>query len=369
MSLRKTFIYLLLATYLTCLSPVVTAVPASALTLAESMYLKGKHFNEISNWPEAVKALDQAIKLNPRNAEAYLERAWTNMELKNYQASLHDCNKCRQLDEVYLLPFIIAGHCRKHLNEYEKAVENFSAFIEASPYTAQPYLDRAAVYDLMGRKDLAKIDRARASRNLSRLSEKLNYLATTYLITGPRLTEAKNQILRVDPYDRHNTMRRISLLGCSEQLKLSPQKRELLLLRSRLYRELGENEKAIADISQVINIPAAKGGHINWNLDQTLFDRAELYERIEDYDRAIADYKRILSIDDDSEDAYRKKGDCEMALKKYAEAAADYTLAIKHQLDPAAKYFELRAIAYEKMGKTDLATSDRKRVKEIKSKH
>jgi len=89
---------------------------------------------------------------------------------------------------------------------------------------------------------------------------------------------------------------------------------------------------------------------------------------VNDYTRACSDYGRIISLDPDSEDAYRRKADCEFLLKKFPEAVSDYTLAIKHQSDPPARDFELRARVYEKMGKTDLADLDRKRASEIERK-
>ena len=49
-----------------------------------------------------------------------------------------------------------------------------------------------------------------------------------------------------------------------------------------------------------------------------------------------------------------------MHLHKYDIAVGDYTMAIKYGKVEAPKFLRARAAAYEKCGKTDLATKDRK---------
>jgi len=249
----------------------VIALPAYAQNSnAQLMLEKGCQFNQTKNWPAAVSVLNQAIRLNPRLAEAYLERAAAYLEMGKYSLSVADCEKSLQIDNQILLPYVILGDCYKRMHDNLKSVENYSKFIESAPTAAQPYFDRAKVYELMGKSDLAKIDRARGSRNEVRYAERLNALATTYAITGARLTAAKTQLIRIDPYNRHNTMSHVLIEACTYQLSVAPFNRLAYLLRGRLYKQTGQVEKAIADYSQVINIPAGKGGHINWNVGQRL---------------------------------------------------------------------------------------------------
>ena len=99
-----------------------------------------------------------------------------------------------------------------------------------------------------------------------------------------------------------------------------------------------------------------------------MFDRANLYFATRDYARAIADYSKIIELDDDSEDAYQKRGDCQFALGQYKKALDDYNLALKHEVDPTAESYRARANVYEKLGKLELAAKDRKSAQEAQQK-
>ncbi len=359
----------LIFTALIFLFALVSADSALAAENDDLRFLqKGRDLNQSRQWIAAVKVLNQALAINPRLVEAYFERGAAQCELGNYPLCISDCNKCLQLDVHYFLPYVVLGDCYAHMHQLPKALENYSKYIELMPNSVQAYFDRAKIYDQMGKADLAKSDRSRGARNEGRAAQELNQLTASYSISGSKLAAAKEAIIRKDPYNRFNTVRQVLIDGCTEQLRKTPLSRNWFLIRGRLYRDTRQFEKALADYTQVMNIPPGKGGHVDWNLDQTLFDRGELYMNVGDYARASGDYARIIAIDDDSEEAYAKKAECEFALKKYEQAAADYSLAIKHQIYPTGKLYNARAKAYDKMGKKDLAEQDRKLAKETERK-
>jgi TonB family protein len=93
--------------------------------------------------------------------------------------------------------------------------------------------------------------------------------------------------------------------------------------RSRLYKEKGDFDKAIADMDRTIELAPAESNHY--------VTRAGLYEQKGDYEKAVGDYSKAIGISADGA-VYRDDG-----LKSY---------------------YELRAAAYRKLGRDDLARQD-----------
>ncbi len=354
---------------LSCFLAVSSTCGAFATLNEDTRFLQqGRDFNQARQWSAAVKSLDQAIAINPRLVEAYLERGAAFVELGKYPQAVADCSKCLKLDGHFYLPYVILGDCYGRMHHLPQSLENYSKYIEVLPESAQPYFERAKVYEQLGKADLAKSDRLRGARNEARSVQELKLLTTAYCISGPKLAVAKDAVIKKDPYNRFNTVRRMLIVGCTEHLKKAPLSRRWFLIRGRLYRDIRQFDQALADYSQVINIPPNRGGHVDWNLDQTLFDRGDIYMNVGDYGRACADFARIIAIDEDSEEAYAKKGDCEFELKKYDQAVADYNLAIKHQIYPTATLYYSRAKAYDKLGKKDLSEKDRQLARGMEKK-
>lgn len=327
----------------------------------------GRKLGLSRQWQEASKYFQKAIALNPRLPEAYHEDGIAQMELGHYKEALSDCEQALRLESTYIPPYLTMGDIYAKLHQYSKAIDNYSMYISGYPDLPQTYLSRAKAYEALGKTALAKRD-----QSLARQAEKKVDLQVDRLLNQYGIAKEKQAALKAkyknDPFNKQLTMQQIHIEGRSCYLKKNPFSRRDYLYRSRLYRDTAQAEKAIADLTKVIEIPANKGGHVDWNLDQTLFDRANLYFSIHDYAHAIADYSKIIELDDDSEDAYQKRGDCQFALGQYTKALDDYNLALKHEVDPTAESYKARANAYEKLGKPELAAKDRKSAQEAQKK-
>lgn len=77
-----------------------------------------------------------------------------------------------------------------------------------------------------------------------------------------------------------------------------------------------------------------------------------------DYAKAIADCNVLLKFDPTSAEVFRDRADYNMKLAKYELAVADYTQSIKYDDTKTSPNYRLRAKAYEKLKKFDLAKRD-----------
>lgn len=328
---------------------------------------QGRKLGLSKQWQEASKCFQKAIALNPRLPEAYYEEGIAQMELGHFKEALSACEQALRVESTYIPPYLTMGDIYTKLRQYNKAIDNYSMYISGYPDLPQTYLSRAKAYEALGKSELAKRDHSRALQAEKQVDLQVERLFNQYGIAKEKRATLKAKY-KNDPFNKQLTWQQIHIEGRSCFLKKNPLSRNDYLQRSRLYRDTAQPEKAIADLSKVIEIPPSKGGHIDWNLDQTLFDRANLYFAIRDYAHAIADYSKIIDLDDDSEDAYQKRGDCQFALGQYKKALDDYNLALKHEVDPTAESYSARANAYEKLGKPDLAAKDRKAALEAQQK-
>lgn len=135
--------------------------------------------------------------------------------------------------------------------------------------------------------------------------------------------------------------------------KYLPKKDEMylfcLLLRSKIYFRIGEEDKGWADLDAgVKQFPKNTHGYN---------ERASCYFAEEKYELAEADYRRITELEPTDATAYVGRGQCLHYLDRMEEAVAQYDYAIK--LDPGyAHAFEYRGSSYMKMKKYDEAASD-----------
>ena len=97
--------------------------------------------------------------------------------------------------------------------------------------------------------------------------------------------------------------------------------------------------------------------HYAPNLASALQQRATVYVSQKKFQEAIADYSEALKIKSDEADIYERRAYAEMQLKDYDKALNDYNQAIK--LSPEeAKYYQVRALIYQNKGNFKAALAD-----------
>ena len=242
----------------------------------------------------AFEALNQAIRLEPDNANGYSNRGNAFNNAKKYDRAIEDYNEALRLKPDFAQVFSDRGAAWYFKGEYQKAIADYDEALRLEPHRARTYSNRSAAYRKLGRTE--------------------------------RAIEDVSAAIRIDPTQpEFFDNRGLDLAGN------------------------GDYARAIADYDEAIKIrPEAK----------FLTNRGDAYQARKDYDRAIADYDAALKLDPKFQRAYNnrgaawvKKGDRGRALQDYAEAVrlnpSDSTAAANHK-DVAQEIERLGSLSYQK---------------------
>lgn len=282
--------------------------------------------------PNYLKHMNNAIRLDPKYEQAYMARAIFWMNGQKPAEAVKDFSSVISLNPRNYRALNFRASCYATLENWPLALKDYNKQIELSPRASSAYRNRSYVYRRMGRTDLAQKDLA--------MVEDLRWNRAMGVPAREKTPETQIE-------------------ECTRGLKTQPNSRELYLVRGLTYKQTQKYALAVQDLTKGLSIDPEKSlRHINYNMDQIYYDRANCYENLHQYNKAIADYDAILKMDDDAEEAFLYRGDCYFKLGNYEKAVADYTETIKHDIDHLQKPYLCRAKAYEKLGKVNLAKAD-----------
>jgi tetratricopeptide (TPR) repeat protein len=135
---------------------------------------------------------------------------------------------------------------------------------------------------------------------------------------------------------------------CTKGLEKEPHQYELFAIRGEAYFSIKRFKESIKDMSKAIEMRP---------IDNYYKARAKAYEELQQWNNAINDYSQSIAINPSTGVQYKRRGLCYMNVREYAKAVSDFSRMIDWQYQPAEAY-ALRAKAYEKLGRLDLARKD-----------
>ncbi len=136
----------------------------------------GIQAHRASQWQAALKHYDAAIVTNPNEAFPYQLRGSVYLELQNFYAALDDFNQAIQLAPYNELGYLGKARAFVGLKDYRWAIVQLTNAIDLIPENeeaAEYYVERAAIYDLLG--EAAEKDRQHAQK-LKSMSTRRNLI-------------------------------------------------------------------------------------------------------------------------------------------------------------------------------------------------
>ena len=164
----------------------------------------------------------RAIELNPALSAAYEKRGMLYYYQEHYTEAIRDFLKVIKLNPDNAIGYTMLGVAYFKTNDYDSAVSNLTRAIELKHELAEPYGYRAETYRLMARANLAVQDATRAIE-----------------IGGNKRIIGK----------AYST-------------------------RAKAYRELGENERAEADLKKAVNLDPVYDIYRSFTTTEFLADSA-----------------------------------------------------------------------------------------------
>ncbi len=140
----------------------------------------------------AFAALDEAIRLDPKNVNALRVRGYGYRQKKQYDSALADYGKALEITPADSRIYFLRSKVYIEQKNYDKAIADLSDVIRLEPDDKDAYFERAEVYRKLGKNDLAEAD-DKTHRELSGYTETIvkptpigtsNYSGSVKTISG-----------------------------------------------------------------------------------------------------------------------------------------------------------------------------------------
>ncbi|MBK9143375.1 MAG: tetratricopeptide repeat protein [Candidatus Melainabacteria bacterium] len=278
---------------------------------------------------KAMPDLDLTLKTEPDNFLARQRRAYAFLMMKKPAQAIADCEKILAMapdDEVS------KGYLRGALAMVGRRQGAEKRIRELCHYQGgDEWLHRI---DLLDRKDAFEEARKTALDHIKRFPlDPRGYEAASKLTSEPRE----------------------SLRLLDKCIELYPGHMTALWSRARVFESMKNYQRAVADLSAVI-----QDSPRTWIMR---YDRARNEHLGKRLDEAILEYEFLSAADPESDEAPRKAGECYMEKGDYNRAVSWYSKALERMPDQPEVLYRLRAKAYQKAGKAELARKDLEKAK------
>ena len=152
---------------------------------ALSVYRRAVAEQGLGQSDRALVDYDTAIRLDPRNAFAYLDRGTLLATRgRNYLRAVDDFDRTLQIDPANVTALIARGDAWSQLGEFGPAVADLDRALELSPANAQALVGRGLVWSRLGKLNLALQDYNAALTSAPRHPFALSNRAAIYAAKG-----------------------------------------------------------------------------------------------------------------------------------------------------------------------------------------
>jgi tetratricopeptide (TPR) repeat protein len=230
--------------------------------------LGNEAFDE-ENFEEAIKQFNKALDIEPDNDEILYNLSLSLYCTDEYQTSIAVSNKIMFLDndpDIFELALFNRGNCYHKLNEYEKAINDFSAIIDLYPDDPNAYYNRANAREKLGDAKGAQEDR-HVAKHLDQKESTQNLYRT------PEPSEIGDYSLDIFIQDKERLLNEISV---------TPNSYSLHFELGNAYAKIREFHKAIEHFNKAIELyPEDFYENANQNLIAAYSDIADYHKVIE----------------------------------------------------------------------------------------
>jgi tetratricopeptide (TPR) repeat protein len=243
---------------------------------------------------------NEAVKVDPRSAEALRARAMFNLERGKSDEGLADLKAAIEIDPKHAATYELQGVALASLEKYDEALASLSKAIELEEKSPFSFVHRARIYLIQNKPQeaIADLDKALA----------LQLPTPTVLL------------LRAGAYQQLGEKEK-ALADVDEALKLRPNHLPSLRARALLLAGDGKFESAITDLEEVKKaLPRDPG---------VLLQLAALQALGKHLQQAIDTYSSVLEVDAKNVLALQGRADTLLRIGKQQEAIADYETVLK----------------------------------------
>ncbi|MCC7251239.1 tetratricopeptide repeat protein [Hyphomicrobium sp.] len=281
---------------------------------------------------EAIKDLDEALRVTPGEARAIELRGYAHYKAGNMAKAEEDLKQAVLVNPNNHAAYAYLGDLEYNRSNFDAAAKYYSKAIEINPKFAAAIQARGSCYEKLGSKDEAMADYRKALELDSTLAVSIAGLKRLEEATlPPAVSEAKAQ--------------------CDAALTALDQGQQV------------DFDQGIKSCTAVIDSGSASPAI----LASVHEARGEFHTRKQNFEAAIADFTRCLELagnSDRSDYFYQQRAYSLISLGQYDRGIADLELVLKKKPDDA-RSIEMRGFAYFQLNQLDNAKADFTRVVQL----
>ncbi|MBW4497639.1 MAG: serine protease [Oscillatoria princeps RMCB-10] len=301
--------------------------------LYQAWYARGLALDE--KYQEALGSFERATQLKPDLYEAWRERGNALYFLKRYPEALASYDKAIAINDKDSLLYMLRGELLYKLKRYPEARDVYSRAIQLKPHPFA-YKSRGFLRSALG-------DEKGAIADYTKAIELKPDLAETYINRGVSRSALGDKQGAITDYNK--------------AIELKPDDFVAYSNRGAALSALGYKQEAIADFSKAIKLQPDDA--------EAYYNRGVARSVLEDKQGAIADFNKAIELKPDFAKAYSSRGGARYELGYKQEAIADFNKAIELMPDYADAYYN-RGVVRSALGDKQGEIADYSKAIELK---
>ena len=331
---------------------------------------RGELYSSIGQHLDALADFDAAMRMGRTDANAYIQRCFSNKALGHLDRALADCNAAIIMDDQRAQYYSLRGDIYMAMGDLKKAQSNYDVAINYDQWSGL-YVARARVYALQNLLKTANADLFEAILLDPKNAEAYSMRAEVYRLTGEpeKALENADTAIRLSPkwstpYVTRSQVKALqgdydgAVTDIRKAISLNAKDFDAQLFLGALHEHKGEMADAIAQYDKALSL---RPGDAN-----ALLRRGIVYYGQENYEAALEDLSKVIKAQPDNEAAYDYRGGVYFRQDEYDKGIADYTQAMR--IAPQAfSHVQNRGTLYLRKGMPTEAVRDLEKAIELGS--
>ena len=148
--------------YLSLTNQIAFNLNANTALTADDYLIQAYQKHQQKDYQGAISSFNQAIALNPNDANDYYNRGLTYYRLEKYPEAIADYSKAIELNPQDDYAYSNRGNAYNDLQKYPEAIADYSKAIELNPQYADAYNNRGVSYHKLQKSSEAIADYSKA---------------------------------------------------------------------------------------------------------------------------------------------------------------------------------------------------------------
>ncbi len=283
------------------------------------------HLNAGDN-QKALVDIDNAIRITPNYPNALNNRGVANFNLGRYVESVKDYDQAIRLDPSYVTAYLNRGISKIQLAKYEESVVDFTESLRLNPEYARAYLCKG--------QSLFHLKKYQEALDAFAEGEKRDKSLNFHLDDKKSAQNAIRVGLKTDKSEedwldmaRETVDNNLKIEYAGNAIRINPKNADAFMIRGAARMNSGQNKEAIIDYNEGLKLNSSHA--VGYN------NRGVAYYNQGLYQEALQNYDLAIKLNPGFADAYNNRGVAKGLLGRYQEAINDYDQLIR--IDPKYK--------------------------------